>query len=365
MAFNIFHILGIITIFLNLFLALFLVMNHQSGQGNRRILAGLLTTFAILALCHTIGALRVLWNYLSICIVGYQFVFLIGPLFYLYIITFFDKQYIFKKNVMFHMLPFFFFIVATIYVLTHLGRPFYYNRFSFYATLGLCLHLLIYLIFSFRILKQNNIGLKEVFNSKMNPQSSWMQLVIIGVVSVWVIKVMTFIVWDCFKSVNWCIDASMLSVLIGFAIINVKHYVMLVNPKILTGKMKYEKSILTESDKKRILNRLTTYLEKEHSYLDPSISVASLSKELSIPIAYISQVVNELKGMSFNHFINHYRIEASKQMLLDQHTGPKKILEIAYEVGFNSKSTFNAAFKSITGLTPMAFQNQMNAQTEM
>jgi AraC-like DNA-binding protein len=62
-------------------------------------------------------------------------------------------------------------------------------------------------------------------------------------------------------------------------------------------------------------------------------------------------------NQNFRDFINKYRIEESKFLLKNKSNGNKTILEIAYEVGFNSKSAFNAAFKKFTGLTPKEYRN--------
>ena len=71
---------------------------------------------------------------------------------------------------------------------------------------------------------------------------------------------------------------------------------------------------------------------------------------------HISQVFNDCFNKNFYDFINLYRIEESKKLLRNPKNNEKTILEILYEAGFNSKSTFNALFKKHTGVTPTEYR---------
>ena len=101
-------------------------------------------------------------------------------------------------------------------------------------------------------------------------------------------------------------------------------------------------------------------LKKPH--LQPSISLPELAQLLSISKHHLSQVINESFNLNFNDFINMYRIDEAMTLLQDKTNCSKTILEVAYIVGFNSKSTFNSAFKKHTGQTPKEFKNNGNVQ---
>ena len=73
---------------------------------------------------------------------------------------------------------------------------------------------------------------------------------------------------------------------------------------------------------------------------------------------YLSQIINDSLQKNFFDFINFYRIEESKNYLSDSKYKKLNILEVLYEVGFNSKSTFNKVFKEHTGLTPTEYRQQ-------
>src|SRR6266498_1011760 len=103
-------------------------------------------------------------------------------------------------------------------------------------------------------------------------------------------------------------------------------------------------------------------MRKEKSYLQSELSLNQLAAELSVKPKILSQIINEKLGQNFFDFINTYRIEEAKRLLVE-HEDPKiTVLEILYEVGFNSKSSFNTVFKKNTGLTPSDFKKKYRKQ---
>ncbi len=73
----------------------------------------------------------------------------------------------------------------------------------------------------------------------------------------------------------------------------------------------------------------------------------------------LSQAINEGLGKNFFEFINRYRIEEAKRLLTDPADKKITVLEVLYQVGFNSKSSFNTVFKKQTGLTPSEFKKKV------
>lgn len=81
-----------------------------------------------------------------------------------------------------------------------------------------------------------------------------------------------------------------------------------------------------------------------------------MSKEVQISVRDLSILINHHMNKHFFDFINEYRIEKAKEILKDASKSKVTILEILYEVGFNSKSSFNTAFKKHTNQTPTEFR---------
>lgn len=100
---------------------------------------------------------------------------------------------------------------------------------------------------------------------------------------------------------------------------------------------------------------LLAYMESERPYLDPDLSLNDLARRLKTNTSILSPVINAGTGKNFNDFINQYRVDAFKRQALDPANRHLSLLGIALDCGFNSKATFNRAFKKLTGLSPREF----------
>jgi AraC-like DNA-binding protein len=119
---------------------------------------------------------------------------------------------------------------------------------------------------------------------------------------------------------------------------------------------KYINSPLDEGIRRRIKTKLLTAMENEKLYTQSSFSLKQLSEHLRESPHYLSQVINQDLETNFYEWVNRYRIHAAKQALL---TYPAKtIITIAEDAGFNSKSTFNTAFRQQTQMTPSEYRRQ-------
>jgi AraC-like DNA-binding protein len=94
-------------------------------------------------------------------------------------------------------------------------------------------------------------------------------------------------------------------------------------------------------------------------YLDSELNIVDLSKELNISSKLLSQVINEGYNCNFFDFVNKYRIDMAKSLFRNQTDTKLTISEVMYDSGFNSKSSFNTAFKKFTQKTPTQFKNDL------
>ncbi len=104
--------------------------------------------------------------------------------------------------------------------------------------------------------------------------------------------------------------------------------------------------------------RLQEYMEQYKLYRNPNLTITDIAKETGVSERAITDAINTCLGQNFRTFVNSYRIEAVKKALLDPGEENKTILEIAFSLGFNSKSTFNDLFKRVVGVTPSKFRKQ-------
>jgi len=105
-------------------------------------------------------------------------------------------------------------------------------------------------------------------------------------------------------------------------------------------------------------HRLEQLMQKDHLYRDPQLNRDMVAEKLGISSGYLSQQLSACGGNNFSEYINQYRVEEVKRLLLNPAFKTYSLLAIGYEAGFNSKSTFYATFKKATGFSPSAYQAQ-------
>jgi AraC-like DNA-binding protein len=105
-------------------------------------------------------------------------------------------------------------------------------------------------------------------------------------------------------------------------------------------------------DVKEWKEKLLQLMQSGKAYEDPELSLTQVAKQLQRNPSFISKMVNKGFGVNFNDFVNQFRIEAVKEMLKNGEQKKQTLLGIAFDCGFNSKATFNRAFKKIAGVSP-------------
>lgn len=106
------------------------------------------------------------------------------------------------------------------------------------------------------------------------------------------------------------------------------------------------------------MQEIRTLFENEKLYLDSELNMTQVAEKIGIPSRDVSQVINENEKRNFSEFVNHYRIEKAKNLLIDSAYAQEKIATIAYDCGFGNVTSFNLAFKSVTQLTPSQYRNK-------
>lgn len=105
------------------------------------------------------------------------------------------------------------------------------------------------------------------------------------------------------------------------------------------------------------IEELKQYMTQKEPYLDPSLTIQELANQINIPVRDLSVLINHYMDQHFFDFVNEYRIQKAMSILKNPSKKELTVLEILYEVGFNSKSSFNTSFKKYTNLTPTAYRN--------
>ncbi len=122
------------------------------------------------------------------------------------------------------------------------------------------------------------------------------------------------------------------------------------------ARARYEKSRIKGLDVRAISRRMHELMETDKLYSDEDLTLADLARELSVSSHQLSEILNEHIQKSFKNFVNEFRVGAAREML--EREPERTILSISAAAGFNSKSSFNAVFRSMTGKTPTEYKKE-------
>jgi AraC-like DNA-binding protein len=372
---NIIEMIGIITALQLILLSLIIIFHKKGKKICNRILAVFLffNAFSIIEFLLYRFKEYLYQDYPYIFNICSLFIFLWGPLLYFYTKSLTRHGFSFKKMDFFHLIPFFIFSVYMM-VDFHIKTADVKRQLlaseevmgvweKIIINSALHIQILIYLILSLLIIRIYRRRIKEYYSSISSIKLSWLHFIITGFFIIWVIDLLYFLLWrTAYSHLGEILNFISLIVTFIFAIVIV--YKGLNYYEIFSGfeekqiEKKYAKSRLSTSDKKNYLKKLISFLESEKPYLIPSLTIAELADKLSISSRHLSQVINELLNQNFFDFINGYRINEAKSIFKNPSSKKKTILDILFEVGFNSKASFNRAFKKHTGLSPTDFRKK-------
>lgn len=235
-------------------------------------------------------------------------------------------------------------------------------------------HELTYIIGTLLLLRQHRRRIEDAFSSLDRINLNWLKSLTLatGVIVVADILLYCFVNQELVAYGN----AVTLMLLLCAALIYAIGYMGLRQPAIFapvnevsvttesiseseSPREKYAKSALTEPQADEGLARLLALMEGERLYLNGELKLSGVAEALGISTNSLSQIINEKLGKNFYDFVNGYRVEAASRLLADPTKDHLTLLAIAFEAGFNSKSTFNSVFKKHKQMTPTEFKKQL------
>lgn len=288
--------------------------------------------------------------------IGYGFGFLFGPLLYFYTRSVTANETKFTLSTVLHFIPF------AVYFSFFLSGI----KFSWLIEEGI-LHLQIipYMFACFILIFKFREELGQYFSSSEKLNLNWLLYVVGGFLLMWLIDLTAFvmIILDPALIIKYRY-LTFISILINLIFITLLFFKALQYSQFLVniikeGKIqKYERSKLSSEEKEDILNKILHYFESVKPYLNPGLNIQEVAGAVGVSIKHISQVINESLNKNFKELVNSYRVIEAEKKLMDESESNKTILEILYDSGFNSKTTFNTTFKKHKGITPTEFRHR-------
>lgn len=386
---NIFFVLLILGIVQGFFLTALLVHKQGNRRGNR-LLALLILVYSLFlseAAFYQIPGSPIIPITTTIG-VGLEYLF--GPLHYLYAQFIINPYYKFKLKHWLHFLPF---IVVKIYYLAgyftsgvtmqkFMQDPsIYYNPYIIDWIIAIKIGVgITYMILTMLLLKNYSLRIRDQFSAIDKISLTWLRNITILTLGVWLVALLTNVIpWLTGKqfahSEYLIIDIALTILIYSMG------YLGLVKPEIFSyietikkqepeqikidfsesvSIPKYAKTRLQDEKAEFYLHKLDEYLQAEKPWIQPNLTLKDIAGKIDIAEYHLSQIINEKLGQNFFTLINSYRVEEVKRKIGDPRYAHLSLLGIAFDSGFNSKSSFNSIFKKHTKMTPTEYlaQNQ-------
>jgi AraC-like DNA-binding protein len=283
------------------------------------------------------------------------FSFIAGPLLFIYIKAGLRNNNVNLKDNLFHFIPF---VAIMVFYSGYQFDIILVSSTNIYVIIAILAHSLLYIFFSFLIIKNNGIIASSLFtNLSEFSFNSWMRILLIGYFIIWLVQLNSLSIYVILKQPGWCAYSGSILALTILVISLFIMLLLLVNPKIYYF-IKYKNNNISDSQKTRYLRKIDDFIHTDKPYLDGDITLQIIADKLSIQSRILSQVINESKNMDFKNYMNELRLKESIELLTQNSKNQKTIQEIYFMSGFNSRSVFNELFKRKTGMTPKEFRNK-------
>jgi AraC-like DNA-binding protein len=268
----------------------------------------------------------------------------LGPLYYFFVSASSNKNFRFERRHLLHFLPLPFALAFGLWVeeshLSSLPLAFFILLFAIYY-----LHYLIYLVIGFfETLKKRKEGLEEdVYR--------FLRLLFFGLLVIWAVYVLNLFD-DEVPYIVGPILYSIVAYVISFIVIK-NGYIEKINHT------KYKNTPVSDQQSDQLFEKVLQIMNAEKEYKNPDLTLKSLCSSLNVSPQVLSMVINQKSHQNFNTFINNFRIAEATQLLKEEKYKNQTIAAIAFDVGFNSISSFNTAFKKQIGKTPLSFRKEV------
>lgn len=373
-------------VFISIFLFVILISKPKKSTADK-----ILSAWFFFAIIHQALMGWFAYNKMSDmpALIGWElpFPFLHGPFLYLYILLLTGQQRHGWRNIL-HFIPS---LLAAAILVPVLGAmtvqekmgvagPSGFEPLFHWMVSGIIVSGVVYVLLSLRLLRRHRQNVTAHFSNTDKITLNWLRYLIGGMGTIWIVVIFSPSAPSLYTAVTLFIffigyfgirqvgiftsQQPMHEVYLPDVPLpseNVPEPVETADLEGITGKkMKYEKSRLTDTEATKIHAALTSLMEEQHCYKDSGLTLGDLAKNLDVHPAILSQVINSREGKSFYDYINVLRVEAFKQLLQQPENQQYTLLSLAFECGFNSKTSFNRNFKKITQLSPSSYVKEMN-----
>lgn len=366
---NIWSFMYLYVALIGFYIAIILQFNKSIDRVSKVLISSFIFihSFFILHICLNITNYQ--YQFPHSYLMSTCFSFLYGPLLYFYFkrIT---QNYTFKKTDLLHLLPtvLFLFYILPIYSLTSDAKlNLMLNRVESGLNSGDSAHITIIVTLKLISLVVYGVFIRKLYLISKNQKGGLSRENRIWQRNIYIIHIAYII---CYAGYGVLISNNIISgflyhsqvICMALMVMYIGYYAN-VQPSVFSGSLsfdkllfKYEKSGLTSSLSAELKENLIHLFDAEKIYKENDINLEKLAERLNTTRHNASQVINEHFNMNFHELVNKYRINEAKRIFSQDNQRNLNIIDVAYEVGYNNKVTFNKAFKKDTQTTPSEYQ---------
>lgn len=368
-----------ISVFVSLLMAFFLLTVKTENKLANRLFAW----FFIISAIDLSGffVTDYIQDYLDLMIFRWTICLLAMPLFYLYVLSVCYSDFRLKWKHLVHLLPILLVnlvFIPRLYLASNEDMKLLSGDLEHMPEIYLIQILIefqyvFYIVSAFLILKKyREIYLENYTNPSTSTYKYLFQMTTVFLIAHGLVALKNLLRYSDYRQMFlW------LNVVVGSVALFITCWLVmkaLNHPELFRGinsKLQLTKDILPEVEEKTAsknvqddaissqISTLKQYMAQKEPFLDPSLTIQELANQIDIPVRDLSVLINHHMDQHFFDFVNEYRIQKAMGILKDQSRSQLTVLEILYEVGFNSKSSFNTSFKKHTNLTPTAYRNAL------
>lgn len=367
------NIIASIAFFVSLLLSVFLITVKTKNKLSNRLFAGYLILSAVSISGFFIYD-YIINNFLILEIFRWTSSLFIIPIFYLYVLAVSYSDFQFKPKHLLHAIPFVLLnlvLVPRLFLANNYEKKYFFEHIRhmpelYYTHILFVLQFVFYGTAVFLILKKyRKIYLENYANSDTATYNWLFQMTLYFLTFYCFVIFKNLLIFthynDMFVWVNVILGIMFLFIMCWFVL------KALNNPELFRGidsKLQLTKDMIYEPETENMqdtiistqIASLKNHMESKEPYLDPSLTIQEIANQINLPVRDLSVLINHHMNQHFFDFINEYRIQKAMKILKNNSKNHLTILEILYEVGFNSKSSFNTSFKKYTKLTPTDFR---------
>ena len=303
----------------------------------------------------------------------FNFFYLILPLFYIYVKGISNINLTKKKIVLILLPGILEFISYTVLFMLSVGTKVkLHNSESFSNVLSLIeilsfAYSIYYIFLTIKFINKQKTKVEEFYSNTEGKLLTWAKNVLMFLFSFLIIMLSSLFLEGTFYD-NYIYPAiSIINVVFIFwiGISGIKQSKLFVYKIASIKKIDHQQSDVNETNNRLKTNnkdhyeKLITLMDDEKLFLEPNLSLADVSLKLKITQRNLSELIRDESDKNFNQFVNHYRVEEAKKLLLDTSNDHLNMLGIAFDSGFSSKATFYSVFKKHTSHTPKSFKDKI------